>query len=62
LEQFIRNRTAIIITHRLSTLELADRILVMQSGQVADLGTHQELMTRCDLYRRLHDIQLRQTA
>ena len=62
LEQFIRNRTAIIITHRLSTLELADRILVMQSGQVADLGTHQELIARCDLYRRLHDIQLRQTA
>ena len=62
LEQFIQNRTAIIITHRLSTLELADRILVMEAGRVADLGTHQELIARCDLYRRLHDIQLRQTA
>jgi ATP-binding cassette, subfamily B, bacterial MsbA len=62
LEQFLRNRTAIIITHRLTTLELADRILVMQAGRVADLGNHQELMNRCELYMRLHDFQLRQSA
>jgi ATP-binding cassette subfamily B protein/subfamily B ATP-binding cassette protein MsbA len=62
LEDFVRNRTAIIITHRLSTLQLADRILVMEAGRVADLGTHEELITRCDLYRRLHDIHFRQSA
>ncbi len=62
LEEFTRGRTTIIITHRLSTLVLADRILVMDGGRIADLGTHQELLARCDLYRRLHRIEFRESA
>ncbi len=62
LEEFTRQRTAIIITHRLSTLALADRIAVMNDGRVVDCGSHAELLTRCELYRRLHDIQFRQSA
>ena len=62
LERFITGRTALMITHRLSTLHLADRILVMDAGQIVDFGTHEELSRRCELYRRLHDIQFRQSA
>ncbi|HZZ27777.1 MAG TPA: ABC transporter ATP-binding protein [Pirellulales bacterium] len=62
LEQFARGRTSIIITHRLQTLDLADRVLVLDNGRVADLGTHDELVSRCDLYRRLYQIHLRESA
>jgi ATP-binding cassette subfamily B protein/subfamily B ATP-binding cassette protein MsbA len=62
LREFVKGRTAIMITHRLSTLALAHRIVVMDAGRIIDLGSHEELSQRCGLYRRLHDIQFRQSA
>ncbi len=62
LEQFTRHRTTVLITHRLATLALADRIVVMNSGRIADQGTHDQLLARCDLYRRLHQVQFKETA
>ncbi len=62
LAEFTRGRTTIMITHRLSTLNLADRIVVMERGKILDAGSHQELAGRCEAYQRLHLTQLRESA
>jgi ATP-binding cassette subfamily B protein len=53
LREIMRGRTTLIIAHRRSTLNLADRIVVLDEGRVADSGTHAELSERCPLYREL---------
>jgi subfamily B ATP-binding cassette protein MsbA len=57
LEEFISHRTTVMITHRMAILALADQIVVMQSGRILDTGSHDELLGRCDLYRRLYQVQ-----
>jgi ATP-binding cassette subfamily B protein len=53
LKQVMQGRTTLLIAHRRSTLNLADRIAVLDSGRLADIGTHEELQERSALYRRL---------
>jgi ATP-binding cassette subfamily B protein/subfamily B ATP-binding cassette protein MsbA len=62
LEEFTRGRTALIVTHRPSTLSLADRIVVMEGGRIVDVGTYHELTGRCQLFRRLAHVEMRESA
>ena len=57
LSRLIRGRTCIVVAHRLSTVRDADRIIVIDEGMVVEQGTHEELMARNGLYRRLYDFQ-----
>ncbi len=53
INRVLEGRTTLLITHRLSQIRRADRILVLHQGQIVDQGSHVELMARCDLYRRI---------
>jgi ATP-binding cassette, subfamily B, bacterial MsbA len=57
METFIRNRTTVIITHRLGAIALTNRIVVMQSGRIIDVGTHDQMLASCGLYQRLYQLQ-----
>jgi len=57
LEEFIEGRTVVLVTHRPAILALADQIVVLQDGRIADQGSHQELLERCGLYQRLYQAQ-----
>jgi len=59
LHELLKNRTALIVAHRLSTIKHADRILVIHKGEIWEEGSHDELLAHGGLYARLYDLQYR---
>jgi len=57
IENLMKDRTALVIAHRLSTVQNADKIIVINEGHVVEIGTHNQLYENDGLYRRLYDIQ-----
>ena len=57
LHNLMNGRTVFVIAHRLSTVRRADRIVVLEDGAIADIGTHNDLMKRLGTYRRLYELQ-----
>lgn len=59
LREELNRATVILVSHRITTLMQADRILVLDDGRLSDLGAHQELISRPGIYKEIYDIQMR---
>ena len=60
MEKLMKGRTTIVVAHRLSTIQHADRIMVIHKGKLREQGTHQELLAQNGIYKKLYDLQLRE--
>lgn len=62
LEKLMKGRTTIMVAHRLSTIQHADCIMVMHKGEIRERGTHQELLSRGGIYKKLYELQVHKDA
>ena len=62
LDRLLRRRTAVVIAHRLATVEASDRILVLKRGELIEQGSHQQLRANGGLYAQLAELQERGLA
>jgi ATP-binding cassette subfamily B multidrug efflux pump len=58
IETLVKDRTSVVIAHRLSTIQNADKIMVLEQGEIKEIGTHDELLKKEDgYYKRLYEMQ-----
>lgn len=62
IEKLMKNRTSIVIAHRLSTIQKANKIILLEKGEIKEVGTHQELLAEHGLYKKLYEIQFSETT
>jgi len=62
IEKLMKNRTSIVIAHRLSTIQKANKIILLEKGEIKEVGTHQKLLAMNGLYTKLYEIQFEKLA
>src|SRR5690606_4055884 len=62
IEKMMKGRTSIVIAHRLSTIQKADKIIVLDKGEIKESGTHEDLLLKDGFYSRLHKMQYREVV
>jgi len=62
LDSLMEGRTTFVIAHRLSTIVRADKIVVMENGEIKEMGTHSELIAMNGIYKNLYDIQFNENV
>jgi ATP-binding cassette subfamily B protein len=62
IDKLIAGRTSIIIAHRLSTISKASRIIVLDKGEIREMGTHEELLKKEGFYYKLHSMQFKKAV
>jgi len=58
LQEKLKEATVVLIAHRVTTLMQADCIMVLDKGQIAEMGSHEELMAKNGIYRKIYDMQM----